>query len=284
LAGTIEGHDPTMAMDLVLEGGGVKGIGLAGGVLALSDAGYSFERLAGTSAGAITAALIAALQAAHEPLSRLEDIMYAVEYEKFKEDGWLRKRFGAAGDAERLALHMGLYSGDYLVTWLGGLLEDIGITTFDQLRQNDDKSSLPPDHQYSLVVFTSDITRGRAVQLPWDYEAYGCDPGSQKIVDAVRASMSIPFFFDPVHLKAPAATFDGVDYGAGAVTWVDGGMLSNFPIDVFDRTDNQPARWPTVGIKLSAQRTEMPPGRPCDSVVLEALDCLHTLLNNTDRY
>ena len=52
------------SLDLVLEGGGVKGIGLVGAVLTLGDAGYRFPRVAGTSAGAITAALIAALQRA----------------------------------------------------------------------------------------------------------------------------------------------------------------------------------------------------------------------------
>jgi NTE family protein len=32
-------------------------------------------------------------------------------------------------------------------------------------------------------------------------------------------------------------------------------MLSNFPIDTFDRTDDQRPRWPTFGIKLSARPT-----------------------------
>ena len=50
--------------DLVLEGGGVKGIGLLGAVLALADAGYTFPRVAGTSAGAIVTALVAAYQTA----------------------------------------------------------------------------------------------------------------------------------------------------------------------------------------------------------------------------
>ena len=36
--------------DLVLEGGGVKGIGLVGAVLTLYDAGFVFPRIAGTSA------------------------------------------------------------------------------------------------------------------------------------------------------------------------------------------------------------------------------------------
>ena len=44
-----------------------------------------------------------------------------------------------------------------------------------------------------------------------------------------------------------AATHDGVDYAAGTATWVDGGLLSNFPVEVFDRSDGQPARWPTPG-------------------------------------
>ena len=49
-------------VDLVLEGGGVKGIGLVGAVLTLSGSGYVFPRVAGTSAGAIVAALVAALK------------------------------------------------------------------------------------------------------------------------------------------------------------------------------------------------------------------------------
>ena len=46
--------------DLVLEGGGVKGLGTAGAVMALLDAGYRFPRVAGTSVGALTAAFAAA--------------------------------------------------------------------------------------------------------------------------------------------------------------------------------------------------------------------------------
>jgi NTE family protein len=33
-------------------------------------------------------------------------------------------------------------------------------------------------------------------------------------------------------------------------TLVDGGLLSNYPIDTFDRTDLEPPRWPTFGVKL----------------------------------
>jgi NTE family protein len=64
--------------------------------------------------------------------------------------------------------------------------------------------------------------------------------------------MSIPFFFEPVKLKpkGPAA-------GSEPSYFVDGGMLSNFPIDVFDRTDGRTPRWPTFGVKLSARPESM---------------------------
>jgi NTE family protein len=45
--------------DLVLEGGGVKGLALVGAVTGLVDAGYSFPRVAGTSAGALVGAVVA---------------------------------------------------------------------------------------------------------------------------------------------------------------------------------------------------------------------------------
>jgi NTE family protein len=270
--------------DLVLEGGGVKGIGLVGAVLTLSEAGYRFPRLAGTSAGAITAAIVAALQAAGQPLTHLKDYVDSVDYPRFEAEGWLREELGPVGDAEQLVVHMGLHSGNYLVEWLGNILEQIGITTFDQLRMDDPESALPEDHRYSLIVHTADITRRKLVRLPWDYGNYGLEPHRQRIVDAVRASMSIPFFFRPVRVKAKAATHDGVHYPAGSATWVDGGLLSNFPVEVFDRGDGQPTRWPTVGIKLSARDATMPPATASDNTLHEALSCLQTLLNNANRY
>jgi NTE family protein len=270
--------------DLVLEGGGVKGIGLVGAVLTLHQDGYEFPRAAGTSAGAITAALVAALQAAGKPLTLLEEYVNSVDYPRFQAEGWWQRELGRVGDAAELLLHMGLHSGDYLVEWLGGILEEIGVTTFDQLRMDDPGSSLPEAFRYSLVVHTADITRRKVVRLPWDYGNYGLDPGRQRIVDAVRASMSIPFFFEPVRLDAPATKYDGVRYSKSSVMWVDGGLLSNFPVEVFDRSDGQPSRWPTIGIKLSARSTSVPSRPVSDDVVHEAIDCLQTLLNNADRY
>ena len=273
--------------DLVLEGGGVKGIGLAGAVLELDEAGYAFKRVAGTSAGAIAAALICALNAAGKPLTQLTEILASVDYPRFMTKSHLRSTFGRVGEAERLLLHMGLYDGDYLIDWLGGALRDIGVTRFGQLRLDDPgaDSTLTDPQKYTLIVLTSDITRARCVRLPWDYPCYGHpDIDNELIVDAVRASMSIPFFFDPVRVRAPKTILDGTTYEAGTVTWVDGGMLSNFPIEVFDRCDNTRARWPTIGIKLSARQTVVPSGASVTNVINEAEACLHTLLDNADRY
>jgi NTE family protein len=285
MSGVADGNrSADRALDLVLEGGGVKGIGLAGAVLTLSDAGYWFPRVAGTSAGAISAALIAALQRAGKPLAQLHDIVDSIDYTKFEQRGPIARHLGVAEDIAQLTLHDGLYTGDYLVEWLGGLLEQIGVTTFADLKLDDPGSSLGADRDYALVVHTSDLTRGKLVRLPWDYPDYGFDPDEQRIVDAVRASMSIPFFFRPVRHDVPAATFDGVDYPAGTVTWVDGGLLSNYPVEVFDRSDGSPARWPTLGIKLSARQTVFAPPKQEHGPLAEALACVKVAIDNADRF
>lgn len=274
--------------DLVLEGGGVKGIGLAGAVLTLDQAGYRFQRVAGTSAGAIAAAIIAALNKTGKPLSKLQGYLQEVKFKEFMAKGHLRAALGGLGDAQQLVLHMGLYDGDYLIDWLGGVLSDIGITYFGDLRLDDPGADATwTDRQrYSLVVHTSDITRGKLVRLPWDYVNYGLDADHQRIVDAVRASMSIPFFFTPVHVRATAVTSPPADEkaNAGQVTWVDGGLLDNFPVDVFKRRDGAKARWPTIGIMLSARQTSIENVYGSGDVASEAIACLQTVLDNAGRY
>ncbi|HXP21897.1 MAG TPA: patatin-like phospholipase family protein [Streptosporangiaceae bacterium] len=271
--------------DLVLEGGGVKGIGLAGAVLELDQAGYRFQRVAGTSAGAIAAAIIAALNRAGQPISKLHDYLQTVQYEKFMAKSRLRAALGGMADAEQLLLHMGMYDGDYLVDWLGGVLKDIGVVHFGDLRLDDPgaDSTWTQYQRYSLVVHTSDITRGKLVRLPWDYNEYQMEADHERIVDAVRASMSIPFFFEPVRIRVPS-TGTGPVASGGRVTWVDGGLLDNFPVDVFDRADGAPSRWPTIGIKLSARQTSIAAIHGSDNVAAEAIACLETVLDNASRF
>jgi NTE family protein len=233
----------SMDADLVLEGGGVKGIGLVGAYSVLEEAGYEVHRIAGSSAGAIVGALIASGMHADD----MQNLMREVDYGRFEDAGFL-DHLGLVGRGLSLLFEKGIYEGKYFRQWIEGTLADLGVRTFGDLRIEDPGSSLTPDRQYKLVVMSSDVTRGRLARLPWDYDEYGLDPDEQVVADAIRASMSIPFFYEPVPMK----TTD--ERGSEIKTWmVDGGMLSNFPVDVFDRTDGSPPRWPTFGMKLSAR-------------------------------
>jgi len=299
------GGPKELVADLALEGGGVKGIGIVGAVSVLAEAGYRFQRVAGTSAGAIAATLIASISKADKPMTSLKGYLDGLSFENFMPEGIVHRfmdhHLGKPGavlaDAEILTHRTGLYSGDYLGKWLGPILhDDLGVRTFADLKitQDDDPGmSLPESRQYRLVVHTSDITRGELVHLPWDFNYYGHDRDSQDVVQAVRASMSIPFFFEPVTFAALAADVDvpqpggGVvtcHYESGTVTWVDGGMLRNFPINAFDRVDGQEPRWPTIGIKLSSMETSFPATVASQSSFGLARGCLSTMMNEWDAY
>lgn len=232
-------------VDLVLEGGGVKGIALVGAVLGLADAGYGFPRIAGTSAGAVVGAVLAALERRGEPASRLADIAGTLDYRRFRDRGFpgsLLGPFGVLADGLAVLVEGGAYEGDYLHDWLTGVLADLGVETFGDLRTEDPGADGAVHHRYGLVVMASDLSRRRLAQLPWDYPAYGLDPDEQRVADAVRASASIPYFFEPVLLAGTR----------GTSTLVDGGLLSNYPIGTFDRLDEVPPRWPTIGVRLDA--------------------------------
>jgi NTE family protein len=75
------GWGVTVFADLVLEGGGVKGIALVGAISVLEERGYQFRRVAGASAGAIVGSLVAANAGAAE----LEEIMRGVDYRRFQD-------------------------------------------------------------------------------------------------------------------------------------------------------------------------------------------------------
>lgn len=232
--------------DIVLEGGGVKGIALVGALTALDDAGYSFPRISGTSAGAIVGALVAS----GRPMSELRSIMDGTDFAEFKDESWIDALPG--GKLVSLLAENGIYEGTRLREWLDALLAP-GADTFAELAlPPDPSSSLAPNQRVRLVVNVSDVSLGRLVRLPWDYErVYGLEPDGQRVADAVRASMSIPFFFEPARLRYQRQV-DGRPRDAESVL-VDGGMLSNFPVDIFDTPPGRTPRWPTFGIKLSSR-------------------------------
>lgn len=223
--------------DLVLEGGGVKGIALVGAISVLEEEGYEFKRVAGTSAGAVVGALVAA----GIPSDRLQEIMRSVEYSSFKDASLLERL--PVGQAIGVILEQGIYRGDALRSWLADQLKTMDVKTFADLPYKDEERDIPPEQQYKLVVMASDLSQGSLSRLPWEYTSqFGLVGADQKVADAVRASMSIPFFFRPVRWDNPQ----------GEESWlVDGGMLSNFPVDTFDAPSGVEPRWPTFGLKLS---------------------------------
>ncbi|MGO3507289.1 MAG: patatin-like phospholipase family protein, partial [Brachybacterium tyrofermentans] len=231
-------------VDLVLEGGGVKGIALAGAIEVLEERGYRVNRVAGSSAGAIVGALITAGVSG----TQLARILRKTDYTRF-EDGPFYTRF-LLGKALSILLRNGIHRGTYLTTWLEEQLAAHGATyrtgTFADLEYGDPDPvrALTAEQRSRLVVTASDLTAGRLRLLPQDADAFGLTPGQLRVVDAVRASMSIPVVFRPAKWKTRR----------GRPAWlVDGGLLSNFPVSVFDLPPGQVPRWPTFGIKLSAR-------------------------------
>jgi NTE family protein len=226
--------------DLVLSGGGVKGIGLVGAVVALMDAGYSAQRVSGTSAGSIVGAVVAAASMG-ESLNpeEVKELALHLDYDKFTDPGPV-ERLPVLGPSLAVLRGTGIYKGDYARDWVRSQLKNLGVRTFGDLAIRDD--SLPAEQRYKLVVTVADATTGQLVRLPWDYRrVYGIDPDEQSVADAVRASMSIPFFFRPVTLTGSTGLTS---------TLVDGGILSNFPIDSLDRTDGRKPRWPSFGVTV----------------------------------
>lgn len=227
---------PELACDLVLEGGGVLGIAHVGAISTLADAGYSFGRIAGSSVGSLVGAL---LTGGIEP-RRMREVLGSLDFASLT-DKSLLDRVPVVGPAASILLDDGVYEGARLRSLVAQLLrEECGVETFGDLRVGGD--DLPLEQRWRLVVTVTDTTRGELVRLPWDYERlYGLDPDEQRVADAVRASASIPFFFEPIRLRATT--------GLESVL-VDGGVLSNFPIDLLDRRDGRRPERPTFGIKL----------------------------------
>lgn len=222
-------------IDLVLEGGGVRGIGIAGAYRSLEKAGYTFHRIAGTSAGSLMAAMIAAGYTSDE----LTAVLDTIDYRKFADQGVI-DQFGIAGRSLSLLFEKGVYEGRYIRELMLELLEKKGIRTFGDLKLTQPESDDIKD-AYKLVIIVTDVTRAKLVRLPWDYHEYGLDPDTQLVADAVRASTAIPFYYEPARL--------------GKSFMIDGSLSANFPIWLFENESHHHLSRPTIGIKSSAKET-----------------------------
>jgi NTE family protein len=210
--------------NLAIEGGGVKGIAYGGALEILSQAKilepHKLKRVAGTSAGSITAALIALGYTSQD----VQTILNGLDLEDFLQ--------GGAWGLFRLFREFGFYSGEYYLDWVRCLVRNKTgdpNTTFQALHERNQKLGLP-----DLYVVTTDLTHAQWQVLSWETVP------RMPVADAVRISGSLPFFWN-------ALRFDLNDFGPppakgcvrlakqqGRDVFADGGVLLNYPISLFD--------------------------------------------------
>ncbi|MBD7935890.1 MULTISPECIES: patatin-like phospholipase family protein [Cytobacillus] len=234
-----------MEIDGVFSGGGIKGFALIGALAEIEKQGFQFKRVAGTSAGSIISALIIAGYSSEE----IERMMDDLDLKLFLDN---RKSLIPIAVAKWLFLFwsLGLYKGNELEKWIEARLAARGIRTFA------DVSPL------SLRIIASDLSNGRLLVLPDDLPKYQIDPNRFSVAKAVRMSCSMPYFFEPVKIGGRGKRNNLI---------VDGGVLSNFPMWLFDK-DNVKKTRPVLGVKLSNNNSEQPPRRIKNAIqMFEAL-------------
>jgi NTE family protein len=240
--------------DAVFEGGGVKGIAFIGALAEMETRGYVWEKVAGTSAGAIVAALVSAGYRSQD----LYEILRKLNYHMFlQRKGWTR--IPLLGPVYELLARQGMYPSDQIEQYIDRLLRQKGIRTFGDL----------PDNK--LRILASDITAGRMLILPDDLSEFGIEPTRFPIARAVRMSSCIPYFFQPYLLyrnREPHYI-------------VDGGLLSNFPVWLFD-VKGRP-RWPTFGFRLTDEQSYAKPFK-VKGLLSYSKALLSTMLDAHDRF
>ena len=277
-------------VELVEEGGGVLGVALVGYTYALEQMGLRFFSLAGTSAGSINAMVLAGLGDISKPKSEkiIEAIVNKNLYDFVDGNKKVRSFIEAlVNKAGKFTLfwrgwkikgeimdHLGMNPGNDFLNWLSGILEDNNVKTVADLDKYFGK--LPDDIQIRkgidkttdglkprLALIAADLTTETKAEFPRMTSLYWKDPEKVNPALFVRASMSIPYFFYPL-------TIENIPQGADAkINWeetvsfhgdvpktvrmVDGGVMSNFPIDVFHKKNSVP-RLPTFGVRLGIDR------------------------------
>ena len=214
--------------NLVFEGAGVRGIAYCGAVQEMESKKMmdGIEHVGGTSSGAIIALTISLGYSGKE----IENIISKSNFKKFNDGG-----FFFIGGINRLNKYFGWYKGKKIGKWLEKIIkEKTGNEniTFEELHQKGFKD---------LYITGTSLNKQRAVVF--SYESYP----KMKVKDAVRISVSIPLYFEPVYIDSSGKTFDHPKLKQGFDMMVDGGVLENFPIHIFDK--QQPDLY-TIGFRI----------------------------------
>ena len=193
--------------NLVFEGGGTRGIAYLGAMEVLKRKGIlkNIKRIGGTSAGAINALLLGLNYSNDE----LKEILMNLDFKKFLDDspGFIR-------DIGRLKSKFGWYKGDRFHNWIKDRIKKKTGNPNSTFKEIYD---MKKEHKFKDIYFVgANISTGFAEV--YSYE----DRPLMKVADAVRISMSIPLFFAAIRKNE------------GDVC-VDGGLINNYPIKLFDR-------------------------------------------------
>jgi predicted acylesterase/phospholipase RssA len=188
-----------MPRALILKGGGVKGLAFVGALKTLEEFDLTFDTFVGTSAGAITAVLLASGYTATE----LEIAMSRKDFTEFLDGG------GRIASLWRLIRRGWIHTGEPIVDWIESLLR----AKFPQ-RHSAEKVRLD-ELPRRVVLYAARSSGGEVV---FDSRLVRA---SYSASVAARYSASIPGFFRDEKFELEPI--------------YDGGMLNNFPVEIFLR-------------------------------------------------
>ncbi|RYZ49713.1 MAG: patatin [Sphingobacteriales bacterium] len=219
--------------NLVLEGGGIRGIAYAGAIEVLEENRLtdSIEQVAGTSVGALAGCLIALGYDAGE----MKSILMELRLQTFNDGRWL-----FPGGINRFNKQYGWYRGASLETWIGKFIarktgsEHTSFAQLHKLRQ--------ADIRYKELYITATNLSSQKLTV-FSYETYP----DMEIKTAVRASVSIPLYYGAVFLDKAGRRMDQPLDGVAYDVFVDGGIIANYPLGLFDSIGPNKA---TLGLKL----------------------------------
>lgn len=210
--------------NLVLEGGGVRGFAYAGVLSVLEEKSIlqQVEKVGGSSAGSIAGMLVSIGYTAIE----IDSLMRELPVEQFN-DG----KYGLVGKYARFKKNFGIYKGIAFEKWLQGLVKyktGNPLLTFEQLHNLHLKNKLYKDFyctgtnlsKQHLEIFSYETTPAMSLAL------------------AVRISGGVPLYFEPIALDDHLQRIKKSDSLSFINYYVDGGMLANYPINLFDTCES----------------------------------------------
>ena len=227
--------------------------------------GIRFRHVGGTSAGAINALMVAGLDTPDKPKSsKVLKILADLEMFSFVDGdsdaqdfvramvegaGWIKMMWKGFQVADNIIEDLGLNPGDAFRRWVEEQLKRANIDsvvgleyrmTCPNLFLRDDTKLPKTACRGRLGIVAADISTGTKVVFPDMADLYWAQPETLNPAWLVRASMSIPGFFQPMRVANIPQGEDAISNWSDKagyrgrlpkeVLFVDGGIISNFPI------------------------------------------------------